>query len=65
MGNGWGVEYTYMYVKCHGDRTRRPKPLQSPAKARNVRRREFSIPRAQLAQNVRFTNTDLEGLFGS
>jgi len=68
LGKGWGVGYAYMYIECHGDRARPSNPLRSPARAGNVRRRleNFcSFPRTLLPQNVRFTYTDFEGLFGS
>jgi len=68
LGKGWGDGYAYMYIECHGDRSRPSNPLQSPGRAGNVRHRRekiCSFPRALLPQNVRFTYTDCEGLFGS
>ena len=41
-----------MYIKCHGDRAHPPKPLQSPARARNVRE-EYLLSSACTARSKR------------
>ena len=63
LGEGWGVGYTYMYIKCHGDRA--PPPPKDPSKPG---RGPKCTPRLDSACEARSKRpiyySDVKGLFG-